>query len=213
VLGQSLGTWCCLNTPCRGEKVPNPQQPAGSHLVCLSSAAIAKEPCGAVVDMEVRCIHEVDILPEKVGRVAVEASGHERGFPEVGGGQESEDQLQQLVRKTLNLPCGSARRRVGPRRAAGGRRTGDTGSSSTCDVATAQLVFMLAMGHMRPSRVAPRLWSVGYQVARCVYYVVWIGRRLADMMPSNARARTPPARRPASPPLRLSACQFHLLRL
>jgi hypothetical protein len=131
--------------------------------------------------MDVQLIHEVDILPEKVGRVAVKASGHERGLSKVGGGQETEDQLQQLAGKTLNLACGSARRtqacrrRVRLGRAAGDRRTGDTGSSSACDVATAQPVFMLATGHIRPSRVAPRSWNVDCEVARCVYGVVWTG--------------------------------------
>lgn len=82
------------------------------------------------------------MLPEEVGRVAVEALGHECGFLEGVRGQEPKDQLEQFIRKTLDLARPSVTKQT--RAMCCGRRTAEAGSSPRAHVvATAQLELML----------------------------------------------------------------------
>lgn len=64
-----------------------------THLVRFASTTVAKDVDCVVVDVEVPLIHEIDMLPEKVGCMAVKASRDEGGFFEVGSGQEAKYEL------------------------------------------------------------------------------------------------------------------------
>jgi hypothetical protein len=79
----------------------------GTHLVRHASAAVAPDIVVVGVDVEVPFVHEIDALPEIVGRMAVEGVGHKGSLLQVGAGQEAEYELEQLGRKTPNLGCWS----------------------------------------------------------------------------------------------------------
>lgn len=57
-----------------------------THLIWFSSTAIAPNFNSVVVNVEVPFVHEVDILPEVVGRVAVKALGDEGRFLQIARG-------------------------------------------------------------------------------------------------------------------------------
>lgn len=79
----------------------------GTHLVRHASAPVTPNIVVVGVDVEVPFVHEIDALPEIVGRMAVEGVGHEGSLLQVGAGQEAEYELEQLGRKTPNLGCWS----------------------------------------------------------------------------------------------------------
>lgn len=79
----------------------------GTHLVRHASAAVAPDIVVVGVDVEVPFVHEIDALPEIVGRMAVEGVGHEGSLLQVGRGQEAEYEVEQFGRKSPNLGCWS----------------------------------------------------------------------------------------------------------